>query len=474
MGKKKYKNTLEFLGMASEQVTGSSYLINWQGYKILLECGGSQTNNVKEDYEVNSRQFKFKPKDLDFVMILHFHSDHIFLVPKLVKEGFVGKIITPNDSFDILKIMWEDSAHIISKDCDYLIKQYKKNYKPIYEKEDVLNTLHLIEECDFNKEIKLNDSVSFMLLPSQHIIRASQLILTLKDGSKVRKIGYSSDLGNTKFGSSLYCEDFIPIKSVDIMIGETTYCSKDKSTRNFKDRQKDLEKIKSVIDQFVIENKRKVLIPAFALHRCEIMLKLIYDIYKDSREDFDIVLDTPMGIKLTKLYYTLLKGKDKEEFGKILEWNKLKLAEEYDASRIVVESDRPTVIISASGMLTAGRSVSHLQSIIEDEKSCVLTCGYSSPNTLAGKIKEGKFDKIKIANEEFKNKVQLVQLTTMSSHMQYDELIEYYNNINCNSIYLVHGNEDRYKFASELQDKYGELNKTTKVWIGVKDTIVDL
>jgi len=195
----------------------------------------------------------------------------------------------------------------------------------------------------------------------------------------------------------------------------------------------------------------------------------IRDRFKDSKEDFNVVIDSPMAVKLTKLYSSLLTGRDKREYDEMLKWDKLKLLEDYEDSKACIQSNTPCVVISASGMLTAGRSISHLQSIIEDPRSCVLTCGYASPNKLAGIIKEAKEPIIKIGKEEYKNKVQLVQLTTMSSHMQHLDLLFYYSNINCQEIYLVHGNSDRYKFAQTLEDKYRELNKTTKVFIGMKD-----
>lgn len=474
MGSRKPKNTLEFLGMASEEVTGSSYLINWAGKRILLECGGYQSNNIEKDYVINSRQFKFKPKELDYFICLHLHADHGMLIPRLVKEGFNGTIILPDKSYDIAKIMWEDSAHIIGKDSEYLSKSYGKKYKPIYEKEDVDNTLDKVREYKFGIQHKLDDNVSFIFYPSQHIMSSAQIKLILKDNNKTKTFVYTSDLGNIRFGKSLYCTDFVPIQSSDITICETTYCSKEKSIRSIKDREKDLEKLKSVITQFVIDNKRRVLIPAFALHRTQTMLKMIYDLFKDSKDEFNIVIDTPMGVKITKLYANLLTGKDKREYEEMLKWDKLRLIEDYEDSKACVQSNTPCVIISASGMLTSGRSISHLQSIIEDEKSCVLTCGYSSPNTLAGIIKEAKQPVIKIGKEEYKNKVQLVQLITMSSHMQHMDLLEYYSSMNCREIYLVHGNSDRYEFAQTLEDEYRKLNKTTKVFIGIKDNVVEI
>lgn len=465
MGRQKIKSKLHFLGNATEQITGSSYLIENSGKKILLECGGSQANNIEKDYQANSRQFDFKPSELDYLFLGHLHSDHIMLVPKLVREGFRGNIIIPKGSLAIMKIMLEDSAHIIEKDCEYLNKSRNKKYKPIYEKEDVEHTLSLVCEYDFGKKFKLDELTSFEFYPSQHIISSSQVLLYLKNGTVTRKILYTSDLGNTKFGSSLYTSDFVPIDNSFIVIGESTYCSQERSVRSIKDREKDLEKLKSTIDQFVVENKAKILIPVFALHRAQAMLKFIYDIYKDSSDDFDVVIDSPMAIKITNEFSKLLKGKERAEYLKMLEWGRLKFIDDYESSQACISSGRNMVVLSASGMLSAGRSIGHLQSIIEDPKSCVLLCGYASPSTLAGQIKDGVNKELTVSGKSYKNRVQLVQLRTMSSHMQYDELLEYYSSINCNQLFLVHGGNDRYEFAQTLEDKCRENNKSTRIFV---------
>lgn len=465
MGKQKSKSTIKFLGSATENVTGSQYLIENSNKKILLECGGSQTNNIEKDYQTNSKQFDFKPSELDYVFAMHCHCDHIMLIPRLVREGFRGNIIIPKGSSSIMKIMLEDSAHIIEKDCEYLNKSRKKKYKPIYEKEDVESTMKLVCEYEFGKKFKLDDNTSFEFYPSQHVMSAAQVLLHLKNGTVTKKIHYTSDLGNIKFGSSLYTDDFIPIDNSFITIGECTYSSLERSIRSIKDREKDLEKLKSTIDQFVIENESKILIPIFAFHRAQVMLKLIYDIYKNSEEDFDVVIDSPMAIKITHEFSKLLKGKERAEYIKMLEWDKLVWVNDYDSSQACISSNRNMVVLSASGMLSAGRSIGHLQSIIEDPKSCVLLCGYASPSTLAGQIKEGINAEITVAGKTYKNKVQLVQLRTMSSHMQYDELISYYSDIQCNQLYLTHGTSERYKFAQALEDKCREKNKSTKIYV---------
>ena len=471
--KKKAKNILEFVGCASEQVTGSSYYVIFEGKKILLECGGVQTNNLEKDYQSNSQPFKFKAKELDYLICNHSHIDHIMLVPRLVKEGFVGEIIIPKGNREIMRILWEDSAHIIEKDMEYLNKSRGKKYKPIYEKCDVDTTMSRIVEFDFNIKYILDSSISFTFLPSQHIMNSAQLLLELKN-KKTTRILYTSDLGNTKFGSSIYATDLVKVESADIVIGETTYCSEERSAKNQSERDRDIQVLKTVIDQFVVDGKSRVLIPVFANARCQVMLRLIYDLYKDSTEVFDVVIDSPMATKITKYYSELLDGSEKTLYEKIISWSRLRFIDGYEDSVACAGDINPKVILSASGMLNAGRAINHLSHIIEDQKSAVLLCGYASPNTLAGIIKDPRNVTLNIGGKEYKNKVQIYSLKTMSSHMQYSELLDYYSSINCKTIYLVHGNSDRYKFAQVLQDKYSELNKTTKVYIGIKDTEVTL
>jgi metallo-beta-lactamase family protein len=472
--KKKLKNSIEFLGFATQGVTGSSYLVNFEGKKILIECGGVQTNNLEKDYQSNSQQFRFKAKDLDYAIVNHGHIDHLMLIPKVVREGFEGKIIIPRGNKEIMKILLEDSAHIIEKDCEYLNKSRGKKYKPIYEKCDVEKTMSLVVEFDFENKYILDESIAFTFLPSQHIMNSAQLLLELKNKKKTTRVLYTSDLGNVKFGSSLYTTDLIKVEQADIVIGETTYCSEERSAKHFKERDRDIQVLKTIIDQFVIDNHSRVLIPVFANHRCQVMLKLIYDLYKDSEADFDVIIDSPMAIRITKYYSELLQGAEKRLYDEMLSWGRLKFIDGYDASVACIGDSRPKVILSASGMLSAGRATNHLAHIIEDSRSAVLLCGYASPNTLAGMIKDPRNATLKISGTDYKNKVQLYSLKTMSSHMQYSDLLDYYSSINCNEIYLVHGNSDKYKFAQVLQDRYSDELKSTKVFIPLLNDIIEI
>lgn len=474
MSKKKNEVKISFLGEATNCVTGSNILIEWKKTKILLECGLHQSNRLENDFMINSKNLPFKSSEIYAIFSMHNHIDHIGKISVVYKNNSNARLIAPDKTREVMKILLEDSAHISLKDAEYLSKTRNKKYKPIYEKEDVEKTMRKLEEYEIDTIHELTKDISFRFTPSQHIIGACQLELFFyEDNGNCKKLVYTSDLGNTSVGKKPYTWDFKPIENTDVFIGECTYSSPKRSNGK-KAREKDIQKLESVIRQFCGENKKKVLIPVFAQDRCQLMLKLIYDIFKDEKNlDFDVVIDSPMAIKVTREYINLLEGQEKKEYEKMLDWSRLKLVEEWKDSQLYIKEDKPMVVLSASGMLSAGRVISHFASIIEDEKSCIMTCGFSSPGTLASVIKEGKKKYIEVNGENYRNKVQLVQLKSLSSHMQYNELLSYYSNINgCKDLYLVHGNNDKYLFAQELQKRLKDKCKSTKVWIPIKNDVI--
>lgn len=195
MSKKKIKNDgIYFLGKAADDVTGSQYLVNFCNYKILLECGLHQSsrNDYLDSYKINSEKFKFKPSEIDYVFVNHTHIDHVGLLPRLVKEGFSGKIIATQKTAMVMKPLLLNSCFIVNEECRIISRRYKREYKPLYSEEDVYRTLSLIDVYDEYKHIyKLNDSIKFQWLPNSHCIGAAQLQLIVSDGDKTRKILYT-------------------------------------------------------------------------------------------------------------------------------------------------------------------------------------------------------------------------------------------------------------------------------------------
>lgn len=465
MSKKKQNQIkISFIGENSQDVTGSMILIEMNNKTIILECGLYQSNNLKYDYKINSRKFKFKSKDIDIVFINHVHIDHSGLLPRLFAEGCNAKVIMVKDSSKLLEPLLRDSAFIMQRDIESLSRKSNINFKPIYHSEDVDKCLEYIEEYNYNKIYTIDDEVSFEFIPAGHIIRSAQLILYLKQNNCTRKILYTSDIGNIKL-DKYYTEALERANNANIVIGECTYSDGTRKIKN-KDRVKDLEKIKSVIKETCIDKKSRVLIPIFSLDRSQNILTHLYKLFgEDKSFTIPIILDSPLSIKITEIYNEILDGEDKILLDKVLKWKNVKLIKESDESKMCVNDMSPKVILSASGMMVSGRSRFYVKSILPDSNAMILFVGFATPGSLAGKIKDGKNQKtITIDGKSYKNNCSIVCLNSFTCHMQHDDLLEYYSDINCEKIALVHGKfNDKIEFCNSLQNIIESKNKTSKV-----------
>lgn len=460
---KKNQIRVSFIGNNAEHVTGSCTLITTQNKKILIECGLIQDGGLLlNEYIVNTAKFKFKPKDIDYIFICHMHTDHIGLLPRLYAQGCQAKIIAPEGNYQLGKILLKDSAYIMSKDVESLKRKTGKEYSPIFTSEDVDICMNYWTEYSFDKEFILDDELKFKFIGSGHIMNAAQLELTIKSGMNSKKIGYTSDLGPklTKY----YSSKFQPIGKVNLLIGENTYNSPIRSTTS-KDRKKDIEKIKCIIEETCLCNNSKVLIPVFANDRCQNILTFLYQIWGEDKEfKIPIIIDSPMAVAITKLYEELVSDEDYKLYKKVIQWDNVHFIEDYEDSKILQQTNQPMIVLSCSGMLVSGRSVSWLSSIISNPNNHVLFVGYSTENSLASKIKQGKSKTITIDGKVYPNKCHITSLKSFSSHMQYSDLLDYYSTVHCDKICLVHGDkENKNEFCNSLSEKISNQNKTTKV-----------
>lgn len=463
MGKnKKNQIRVSFVGNNSENVAGSMTLISTQTKNILIECGLVQGNKTMiADYRANTAKFEFKPKDIDLVIIGHSHADHVCILPRLYKEGCIAPIIVPKGNYDIMNILMSDSAHIMGKDAEVLTKKNGKIFDPVYTQENVDTCLQYIQEYDFNEKIIIDEDFTFRFVGSGHIINSAQIEMWITSGTNTKKILYTSDLGSTL--PKHYTTKFKAVDKANLVIGECTY-SDGKRCVGMNERKTDLRKIQSVVNEVCICNKSKVLIPVFALDRCQNIITVLYELFKDNNNCPNILIDSPMACKLTKLFKDLISDDEKELYSKVLSWDKLKFIEDYETSKICQESVEPMVICSSAGMLSAGRSVAWARKLLGNSKNCLLFVGYAADNSLANKIKMGKHKTITIENKAIPNKASIVDLKSFSSHLQHDGLLDYYSNINADKIALVHGNfNDKLIFANELQKEISKKNKTGRV-----------
>jgi metallo-beta-lactamase family protein len=475
MGKKKDKVKVSFVGMNAHEVTGSMILVEYKDKKILLDCGLYQSNNLYNDYKINTHKFDFNPKEINYIFISHCNIDHFGLLPRLYNEGCQAQVITYYDTVNFIEPMLADSAFIMDRDM-IMLRKKNSNLEPIYTIDDVKKSLPYIRGYDKDTTYRLDETISFELKSAGHIVGSMQIILYIKeDSGHIDKIAFSGDLGNILFDNP-FINKFEPISKCNIFIGETTYSNPDRSAKK-KDREKDIEKLKTTIDTMCNDRKGRILIPCFALQRVQTMLKILYDIFgNDDKFDLPIIIDSPLAVKLTKVFKETLVGEEKELIHIITSWKNVKMITDAEESKLCVIDENPKIILSSSGMIHSGRSVHYIKSILPKSNDCVIFCGFACPGTIGWKIKNEPEQKtITIDGKPYRNKCQVVNLKSFSSHMQFEQLLDYYKSLNTTAIYLIHGDmEDKLKFKKILEEELSKMGKSTKVVAVNKGTKISL
>lgn len=444
--------------------------------------GGIQEGHtILSNYNMNKQMLScIKCKDLSYIFVCHMHYDHIGMIPAAYARGCNAKIIAPRGSAAILREMWLDSTHIMERDCEHLIRKTDKFYVPFYTENDVEIALEHVVEYNSNEIYSLTDELSFRYSPAGHIMLSQQLELFITINNHTSKILITSDLGNlVTEDHRIFVEKFKRVDKANIVLGESTYGFKTKRNKK-KDLEKDLEKIKSVIKQFCVEHNSRVLIPTFSLDKTAVMLWYLYQMFRDDTHfNIPIIVDSPLAIRLLGCYSSILKDFNDDRYDKFQEmmsWKNIRLITDYTESASAMEDRNAKVIISSGGMLQSGRSVTWAQHIIPKSNDCILFAGYCGENTLGWKLKHASEQKtITINNKVVANRCQIVELLSFSSHMQHDELVNYYKGIVADKIYLLHGDEEaRSELKTDLQEELTKMCKSTKVSIVNKSTIIRL
>jgi len=480
MAKKKIRrDCIAFYGHSSEDVTGSEYYIQFGKYKILLECGlhQSSSNSYLESYRINSAKFKFKPSEIDYVFVNHGHIDHVGMLPRLVNQGFKGKIIAMRDCAAVMKPLLLNSCYIVQEEARILSRKFKREYKPLYEIEDVYKTLSMFEIYDrFDEIFELNDQIKFQWLKNSHCVGAAQLQLILFDGSKTKKILYTSDIGALNAKNHYVENTVIPQMFSDVTIMESTYGANSKNV-NVK-REQDLKHLKSAVDT-VIDRGGSIIMPCFSFSRTQELLTALYTIYgSDGSFKTQVVVDSALSCDICKLYSKILVGENLELWEKVSSWENVRYISERDESRASMADDSPRIIISASGFCTNGRIVNYLKKYLRDPRSMIVFSGYTGDNQsyLSYRIKNYRDQKyISINKERIPNRADCITLSSFSSHANQKDLITFGSLLNTNKVILVHGSEESKKCLSEkMREAISNNDKSYRVVSASKDMVVYL
>lgn len=451
---------------SSEDVTGSLIFISTPDHKILVDAGLHQTNDRYEDFLVNNRKYReFKAKELDYIFITHTHADHCLLLPKLYKEGCNAQIIISDGSGQIYKDMAEDCAEINERDVLFINSQHNKNYMPLYDLSDVEKSVNHMTEFSVNRKIKLDDSLSFELIPAGHLLGSCQVLLYLTYNNLTKTILVTGDIGN-KVVKNRFVGEYQQVSKADIVIAESTYGDKPDIKTGKKERKNDLEKFKSIIERQIHEMKGRVIIPSFSQSRMQQLALIVYQMYKDSEWKPKVYIDSPLSIRIFNDYEACLEGQDKDDLDELINSGMFTFVKEPEKSKALVASNEPCLVLSSSGMCQVGRIRHHLKKCVSDPNATILFVGYSTDGSLASLLKDNKCKSITIDQKVYPCRCSSYSLKSMSGHAPFNQLVENYSNINCQKLILHHGSKLAKETLKEALDKeYMRNCKTTRVII---------
>lgn len=415
---------------------------------------------------MNNRKYReFKAKELDYIFITHTHADHCLLLPKLYKEGCNAQIIISDGSGQIYKDMAEDCAEINERDVLFINSQHNKNYMPLYDLSDVEKSVNYMTEFSVNRKIKLDDSLSFELIPTGHLLGSCQVLLYLTYNNLTKTILVTGDIGN-KVVKNRFVGEYQQVSKADIVIAESTYGDKPDIKTGKKERKNDLEKFKSIIERQIHEMKGRVIIPSFSQSRMQQLALMVYQMYKDSEWKPKVYIDSPLSIRIFNDYEACLEGQDKDDLDELINSGMFTFVKEPEKSKALVASNEPCLVLSSSGMCQVGRIRHHLKKCVSDPNATILFVGYSTDGSLASLLKDNKCKSITIDQKVYPCRCSSYSLKSMSGHAPFNQLVENYSNINCQKLILHHGSKLAKETLKEALDKeYMRNCKTTRVII---------
>lgn len=451
---------ITFLG-AARVVTGSNYLVETKNEKFLLDCGMFQGSSELE--KLNYEDFKYDPKEIDFMLISHAHIDHSGRIPKLVRDGFKGKIYGTKASVDLLDVMLRDSAKIQENDAEWENRKRQRSGKemiePLYTIADVESSLKHFVPCHYDIAIKVSDYTTVRFKDAGHILGSAILEIWTKEDDKVIKLVFSGDLG---MPNKPILNDPSYIEDADYLIVESTYGNS--VHENFEDGIKNLIQ---VIEEVTLRGG-SVIIPSFAVGRTQ---ELIYELNKyyekigkgDFYKKIPIYIDSPMAVKATRVFMKNSYNFDKEAQDMVLsgdnifEFSNLHYVKTVDESKMLNQVKFPRVVISSSGMATAGRVRHHLKHNLWDPKSAVVFVGYQAQGSL-GRLLEDGIKQVKILGEEIAVKCDIYKMHGFSGHADEPMLLDWLSHFKKKpkKVFVVHGEEkESLPFAETIRNNLG-------------------
>ena len=440
-------------------VTGSKYLLESNGKKVLVDCGLFQ--GERELRERNWQDPPFKPSEIDAVIITHAHIDHTGFLPRLVKLGFAGKVWTSRATADLMKILLLDSAHLQSEEADYRNRHNLTSHSPalpLYDESDAKETFKLLNPVPNTGEPhEICEGITAGFSVAGHIIGASMVLVEManarENGDSIKFL-FSGDLGHY---DQPIISDPAPPPACDYLMCESTY-----GNRLHGDVTSDV-KFAEIINE-AYKRDAPILIPAFAVGRTQEILYMLRELEDEKKiPSMPIVVDSPMAAQATQIYDRFSEEHD-EEYASILAKkihplrpSFMKTTNSREESKAINDMKGARIIISASGMLTGGRVLHHAMRILPNENATIIFVGYQASGTTGRRIQNGEKE-VKIFKNWIPVRCHVERVEGFSAHADWKAVLRWLHGLpnTPKSVFTTHGEpEAAQAMAQHIRDEFG-------------------
>jgi metallo-beta-lactamase family protein len=449
---------LRFLGGA-QNVTGSRHLLEANGARLLVDCGLYQERQLQAR---NWEAFDVPPASIDAVLLTHAHLDHCGLLPKLVREGFSGKIYCTAATSEIARIILMDAGHLQEEDAEYKRKRHKREGRdspypvvPLYTVEDAEACLPLFAPVKYRQPVQIGDGIEAILYDAGHVLGSSIIKIQVRQDDERRTILFSGDVGRP---DRPIVHDPTTFEQADYVLVESTY-----GDRVHQEHQDTKKAIADVINS-AKKAKGKIIVPSFALERSQEVMYYVNELLTEGAiPRLNVFLDSPMAASITKVFRHHPELFD-EEMTEFLQRHKspfdfpgLKIVQTTKESKAINHKKGTLMVIAGSGMCTGGRIKHHLVNNIGRPESTIMFVGYQAIGTLGRRIVDGDKE-VRILGQEHAVKAKVVRINGFSAHADRDELLQWLSKIEKppRKLFVVHGEADSARaFGDYAKEKMG-------------------
>jgi len=437
---------------AAQTVTGSQYLLEVNGSRVLMECGLFQGRR-EETYSRNLT-FQFDPKSIAAVLLSHAHIDHSGNLPHLVKNGYSGPIHATAATADLADILLRDSGHIQEADAEFVNKKNAERgrppVEPLYTLADAEQVDQYFQPKNYNQPFEVVPGLSAEFIEAGHILGSAAIRLEVEEKGRKTRLWFSGDIGRR--GLPILRDPVLP-SGVDYLMMESTYGDKPHS-----DPEEAHREFHAVVLR-TLGRGGKVIIPAFAVGRTQELVYSLNQLVGSGRlTHVPVYVDSPLAIQASQIFERHPECYDAETLQFIrtrkhpaLEFDGLKYVQSVEESKALNNMKEPMIIISASGMAEAGRILHHLKNNIENPRNSILIVGWQAPDTLGRRLADRE-PTVRIFGEEYRVRAEMVTIGGLSAHAGQDMLTEYALAVKdmVKEVILVHGETDA---ASALENR---------------------